>query len=204
MNPYAPYSTVRRTWPLSLGTVILIGVPLVLLLGVIGITGYFRLSSETNALRQSVMNSVPGTWNKKIALHVGAVTTAVVRAGSRYLKLGPEPRAALDAVHGASVGIYKLQQEIQPMDAGVILSHADKAMSSHGWVRAFAFSKERQLVAVYSPQRGLSARSLKCCLLVLQDRDLVVVSAHGNLEPLFDIVRNHLDLDRAEPYLALR
>src|SRR5215472_4969532 len=117
------------------GYVIAISIPLFFALGVVGMTGYFRLSSETVALRQSLMGSVEGQWKKTIAVHLGWFTTSLVRAGSRLVKLEPEPRAALDAVRGVEVGVYRVQDSVEREDHGAILAKADKAMTRRGWVR---------------------------------------------------------------------
>ena len=57
MNPTNPTRPSLR--PLHI--VALTGLFL-LIAGVVGVAGYFRLSSETTLLRQSVMKSVPGPW----------------------------------------------------------------------------------------------------------------------------------------------
>jgi len=77
-------------------------------------------------------------------------------------------------------------------------------MSARGLERVVGLSKERELVAVYCPKRGVSSRDLKCCLVVFEGCDLVVASARGNLEPLLDIARNHIDLGGRRPVFALR
>lgn len=188
----------------GVATLALIGLAMVLLLGVIGVTGYFRLSSDAAALRQSLMSGMSGAWQKKFAIHIGPLTTGLVRMCSHWLTLAPEPKAALDAIHGAEVGVYKLQQESVVLDAGAILARTDKAMSARGWQRAVGVSKKHELVAVYLPRRGFSSEHLKCCLLVCQGRDLVVASAQGDLEPLLQIARKQIDLDRVTAHLALR
>ena len=71
------------------------------LLCAIGIAGYFRLSSATQALRSSVLDSVPGKWDKRLAVHVGGLTLSLVRLGLRLFNLPPEPKAALAALRGA-------------------------------------------------------------------------------------------------------
>jgi len=175
------------------GYVVAAAVPLFFLLGVVGVTGYFRLGSETTALRESLMDSVAGQWTKTIAVHVGWFTTSLVRAGSRLVKLDPEPRAALEAVRAAEVGVYKLREGPVPEDHGAILGRADKAMARRGWVRVVGVSHDRELVAVYMPRKGMSLRNMKCCLMVFNGRELVVASARGNLEPLWAIAGTHLE-----------
>ncbi|MGH7967363.1 MAG: hypothetical protein ACREIC_01410, partial [Limisphaerales bacterium] len=87
---------------------------------------------------------------------------------------------------------------------GVILDRADKAMTRRGWVRVVGVIQENQLVAVYLPRNGISSSRMKACVAVLDGRDLVVVSARGNLEPLMDIVEKHLDHDAHGHLLAWR
>ena len=204
MNPSSLSPKTRPAALLTTDSVLLIGLGVFVCVCVIGITGYFRLSSEAAALRQSAMSAVPGEWHKKIALHVGGLTTALLRAGSRFIKLDPEPRAALESVRGAEVGIYKLQDEPEVVNGSAFLVRADRAMSAQGWERVVGVSKERDLVAVYSPRRGVSCHDLRCCVVVFQGRDLIVASAHGNLEPLLEIARDHIDLEHGRPFLALR
>ncbi len=158
----------------------------------LNIVNMFRLGSEANALRSTVMASVPGLWDKTVALRVGSITTGLVRCGSRFFHMPMEPRAALDSVHGAEVGVYKLRDEPNRVAYGPILAQADKAMTARGWTRVVGVIEERQLVAIYLPRKGVSARHMRCCLAVLNGRDLVVVSARGNLDPLLAIAAKHL------------
>jgi hypothetical protein len=175
------------------GYVVAVAVPLFFALGVVGVTGYFRLSSETAALRESLMGSVDGQWKKTIAVHLGWFTTGLVRAGSRLVKLDPEPRAAIEAVRGVEVGVYKVRDGSEQEDHAAILAKTDKAMTRRGWVRVVGVSHDRELVTIYMPRKGMSLRNMKCCLMVFNGRDLVVVSARGNLEPLWAIAQKHLE-----------
>ncbi len=170
------------------GTVILFSA-----LCVTGVAGYFRLGSETSALRQSLMGSVNGQWKKTIAIHLGWFTTGLVRAGSQFVKLDPEPRAALEAVRGVEVGVYQLQRGSEREDHGLILARADRAMLRRGWLRVVGVSHDRELVAVYMPRKGMSLRNTKCSVLVFNGRELVVVGASGNLKPLLAVVEKHLE-----------
>jgi hypothetical protein len=186
------------------GSVVLCGILVGISVVVLGIASYFRLSPETNALRESAMGGVNGTWNKTIALNIGFFTTGLVRAGSHLFKLAPEPRAALDTLQGAEVGVYKLQADAGWVDHRAILAHADREMSARRWDRVVGVSREHELVAVYVPKRGLSSRRMRCCVLVLQDRDLIVVGASGNLDPLLQLAQQHLDFKDTPLHFALR
>jgi hypothetical protein len=157
-----------------------------------GITGYFRLSSDTDALRNSFMTAAPGQWQKKFAAHAGWMTFALVRSIGQLLPLPVEPRAALNAVQGAEVGIYELHQPPGSANPSAILLRADEAMTGRGWVRIVAVAHEHELVAIYIPAKGVSSKRMTCCLAVLKDRELVVVSARANLDPLLDLAARKL------------
>ena len=177
-----------------LGLAFLALVPVVPLLGIIIVTGYFRLGSDSVALRQSLMTEVNGTWHKKFVIHVGPLTTALARFCSQWINMPQEPKAALQAIHAAEVGIYNLQNHTPNFNPGAILARADKAMSSRGWERVVGVCREQELVTLYLPRRNCTPQRLKCCLLVYQTGQLIVVSARGDLEPLLEIVRKQVNL----------
>ena len=189
---------------LQTGHVVLLACFALLVLCIVGVTGYFRLSSETAALSSSIRKAVPGTWHKKIAVNVGGFTVAVVRHGLRFVRLEPEPRAAIEALRGADVGIYDLRQQTAGVPDPSVLLATDKAMAARGWERVVGVAEKEDLVAVYMPRKGLSARKMKCCVMVLHGTTLVVASARGNVEPLLAIARDHLGQRIEERHFALR
>lgn len=168
---------------------------------VFGITGYFRLSSGTATLQSSLVKSVGGQWDKKVAVRVGWLTMGVVRSGLRCVRLSPEPRAVIEALHGFEVGVYNRTPGARRIDRGAMLSTTDAAMSSCGWTRAVGVAKEHEFVAVYLPRKGISANRMQCRVIVLHGETLVVASARGNLKPLLEIATSRLD--RRKPELAL-
>jgi hypothetical protein len=170
----------------------------------VGFASYFQLSPEAAILRESAMAGVQGNWHKKIALNVGFFTTGLVRAGSHFFKLDPEPQAAFDSIRGGEVGVYNLVGTAGWGDHGKILARADKAMSARRWDRLVGVSQEGQLVAVYVPRKAVSGSRVKCCVLVLKDTNLIVAGASANLEPLLKIAGDRFDLKEATQHLALR
>ena len=167
------------------------------LVGCYGVASVFRLRSDTRALRDVALESLGGTCEKKIALHVGGLTTALARAASSFFAIPPEARAALEAVRRADVGVYKVQRHQSPAVRATILAAADQAMQTRGWTRVVGVLEKRDLVAVYLPSGSFSSQRMKCCVLVLDNPNLVIASAQGNAEPLLELVRAHLDLERA-------
>jgi hypothetical protein len=108
----------------------------------------------------------------------------------------------LDSIRGAEVGVYQLQGTAGWVDHCAILARADREMSARRWDRVVGVSREHELVAVYVPKLGLRSNRAGCCVLVLQDRDLVVVKANGNLDPLLELAQQHLDLKTQSLHFA--
>jgi len=161
---------------------------------VFGVTGYFRLSSDTATLRRSAMGSMGGAWDTRIAVHIGAMTMALVRTGSRVFPLEAEPRAALETLRGAEVGIYKLASGSICANRKSLLAAVDKGMAGRGWQRVAGVCVEQEVVGVYVPGKRIGLHRMKVCVMVLHDRDLVVASVRGNLEPLMALAAERLDL----------
>lgn len=204
MTSTSPAPSQRPSPRVQAGFAILGVIVLFLSTCALGVIGLFQLSSETTVLRKTFMSSVDGAWDKKIAIHVGAITTALVREGSRFFNLPPEPRAALDAVHGAEVGVYNLREEPGHVERGAILTRADKAMAARGWDRIVGVVQEHDLVAVYLPRKRVSLHNMRCCVAVFSGRDLVVVSARGNLEPLLALAQEHIKPELKHSLFAWR
>jgi hypothetical protein len=189
---------------LPVGHIVILAIIVAIGLGVVGVMGYFRLGSDAAALRSSLTETTSGQYQKKIAVHVGALTMSTLRFGLRWVHLPPEPRAALNALQGAEVGVYNLQQHATSLDSGKVVAAADKTMTRRGWDRAIGVVRNDVLVVVYVPHKPMSAPNVKCCLMVLHENILVVASARGNVEPLMEIARNRIHLQSEENHFALR
>jgi hypothetical protein len=80
----------------------------------------------------------------------------------------------------------------------------DKAMEKKGWTRIVGVAHEEELVAIYMPANRSSSNRIQCCLAVLSHRDLVVVAAHGNPEPLMQVLMKRFELEQRHRELAQR
>jgi hypothetical protein len=156
----------------------------------LGLTGCFRASTDTQALRESLIKSADAEWDKKVEFGVGGLTLGLVRAGLNFVDLDPEARAALHAAQGADVGVYKLREANTRLDHSAMLVAADRAMTGRGWDRMIAVVNPRELVVVYVPAEMSSTTNVKVCLVVLTGGDMIVGSARSNLEPLLELVFN--------------
>ena len=164
-----------------------LGLSLGLLLLAVGLAGCFNVSSDTEALRTSLLNSTAGEWEKEVEIGVGALTFGLARTGLEFLVLDPQARSALNTVRGADVGVYWLRQRCKAQDLARMLSSADESMAARGWDRIVLFAKRGELVAVFVPQKIRSERNVKVCVAVLKGQKLVIASARTDLEPILKI-----------------
>ncbi len=164
-------------------------------MGIIGVASYFYLSSSTQALRGAVMESVPGRWHKHFAINVGGVTLGLARIVTSFIHLPPDARTALQCLDHGEVGVYEIEYTMSAPDYALILKTADKSMRRRGWERIVSVVEGGQFVAVYAPSKH-QGKDISCCVAVLDDRNLVVVSARGDTAPLLKLVQRHLPTSR--------
>ena len=178
--PPVTHRPARRLWLWA----ILITPLLLLVLLVAGVASFFYLGSDARALRNGLMKSSGVEWRQRIALNAGHFTLGAVRAGLSCVKLDPGARAALQSVRTAGVGVYQLSGGTKGPDRAAMLATADSTMTARGWERVVGVLDGKDLVAIYLPGKNVSVHRLKCCVLVFDGKEMVLVSVQGNPEPL--------------------
>jgi hypothetical protein len=175
-------------------------------LGVIalGAASYLHLSSDTRALRNGLMKASGVEWRQHLGLNLGSMTLGAVRAGLSLAPLDAQARAALETVRGVEVGIYELTPGTKPPDRAALLAAADTVLNARGWERVVGVLDGEELVSVYVPGAAIAARQVRCCVLVFDGRQMVLVSARANVEPLWECLRNQTDLRAKVRSLAAR
>jgi len=178
--PPATRRPTRRLWLWGL-----LATPLLLLVVLAAVVANcFRLGSDTRALRNELIRSSGVEWRQRIALNAGRLTLGAIRAGLSCARLDTGARAALQSVQTAGVGVYQLPSGTPPPDRAAMLAAADSAMTARGWERVVGVMDGQDLVTVYLPEKNVSVHRLKCCVMVFDGEEMVLVSAQGNLEPL--------------------
>jgi hypothetical protein len=190
------------------GYVVLIVALLLIGLTARAVAGYFFLGNQATALRKTVFAHAGGQCEKRFAVHLGWMTTGLVRYGTRLFKLPPEPRAALDTLRGLEVGVYRLPEPPSPNTAAQILADTDRTMAKRGWDRIVGVLHEDKTVAIYAPHQGLSRSSIECAVMVLHDRDLIIAAGSGNPLPLIELasgsVKKSMESKKTSPFLFPR
>ena len=182
---------------------VIVGVILLPLVGVLAVTSYIRLGADASALKNTVIAIAPA--KARVVVNVGWLTTGVVRLVAGFFPLPPEAHMALRSVRAAEVGVYHLNCPLRALDRSQVLARTESAMRKRGWERIVGVSQDKDLVAVFMPNR-VSGSHLRCCVLVVSGEDLVVVGARGNVEGVLRLVREKIDFSRQCPcpFLAAR
>ena len=200
LAPPAPPTNAptRRHWPwllLLLPGLFLTGLGLL----AAGAGSCFLLSPEGRTLRDRVIPAVSATCDQAIEVHARPFLVSLCRPLLNWIEMDPEARTAMRALRGAEVGVYQLSRQAQPTAQTATLRAADQVMTERGWTRVVGVQKPHSLVAVYAPATPRSPRNLKLRVLVLHEKQLVLVSARGDLEALVELAwakgdwRKHLD-----------
>lgn len=156
----------------------------------LGVASYFRLSADTRALRDELTQASGAEWHKKIGLNIGNLTLGVARGALQFTQLEPEAQTALRAARGVEVGIYELAPDSRTPDCAAMLNAADEAMRRRGWERVVGVLDGAEMVGVFLPAKMTSASRAKCCVVVLDDRNLVLVTGGADLQPLLELAQN--------------
>ncbi len=207
MNP-TPESPLVR--PLTRRPWFWVGLALLLFpcvaLGVIalGAASYLHLSSDTRALRNGLMKASGVEWRQNIGLNLGSMTLSVVRVGLAFAPLDAQARAAMQTLRDVEVGIYEPTPGTKPPDCAALLAVADTWLNARGWERVVGVLDGEELVSVYVPSGAIAARQVKCCVLVFDGKQMVLVSARADVEPLWECLRSQIDLRAKVRSLAAR
>ena len=204
MNPSSlspvPRRPARRLWLWGL-----LAVPLLLLVLLAAVVAScFRLGSDARALRNELIKSSGVEWRQQIALNAGRFTLGAVRAGLSFARLDPGARAAVQSIRAAGVGVYQLPSGTPPPNRAAMLAAADSAMTARGWERVVGVMDGKNLVTVYLPEKNVSVHRMKCCVMVFDGKELVLVSVQGNPELLITYALNQPGLRAQTKWLAQR
>jgi len=178
----------RRQWLLALLAVAII-VGLAVLLLVVSVLSSFRLGSDTAAVRNAAMKSAKADWSRKIEVGIPPYVAGVARAVLLFSHLEPEARTGLQAFRGGDVGVYEWHSQKRAPDTRAMLVASDEVMTRRGWDRVVGVLNHDELVAAYVPRQATALSNMKVCLVVLNDRELVVASVRSNLEPVLEMVQ---------------
>lgn len=157
-----------------------------------GAYNLLTLSREATALRRGVLDSYAGGSSTRIQLSLDGTALGLLRTGLIFAPLPDEARLALKSVRKASVGVYELDEA---MSRSNLLGRADAVMLARGFSRIIGVVEDDETVLIYVPDDA-DADTLEVCLAVMDGKELVVVSARVDSEPLLKLIEQKLPRGR--------
>jgi hypothetical protein len=103
------------------------------------------------------------------------------------VELEPEAQAALRAIRAAGVSIYQLERAAKAGYQANLLPDLDQTMNQRGFDRVVTVLDRHETVALYVSRPGRSSTDLGVCVLVLDGRELVVISGRADPQPLIEL-----------------
>ncbi len=158
----------------------------------------FFLSPEATDLHRALSHGSAWPTTPEMKFSIGPGLLAMGRVAAWCTDDLPiEARHALRAIDGASVGIYRLDRRLMPLDRGRMLAAADTRLGARGWVRVVTVMENRDLVLVYLPRKTDVSGRLEVCIAVVGEDKLVVVSAAAQTAALAKMVETYLPRSRS-------
>ncbi len=158
--------------------------------GVVATLSAFRGRSDAASLRDGITKVAGADWEQHMELGVGPFILLSARAAAALvpLKLPPEVHAGLKSVRRVRLIVGRFHDAPRELNVGELLAGADAAMTPQGWQRTVNVAHEGQWVAVYIRERTWWRGGMSACVAVLDGRQLIVVNAAGDIQPILDVV----------------
>ncbi len=191
-SPSAPRTHLRLFW-----LVVALGcLPLVL-------TGCFQASNDTRALRAVLLENAEAQPDTQISFAVGSVALGLTRCGSWFVDLPPEARAGLAAARSAEVSVSEFGGRRGPGNPRNVLAKADRLMTEKGWEKMVTVLDRREAVLLYAKPAGLFEDQLRVTVVVMNEKELILVAAQAKLDPLLKLVEAQLAKERGVLQVSL-
>jgi len=163
------------------------------LLVAVALANVVTLSRDAAALRRAVVRAGDLDLSTKVQVSTGPVLLGLARGITAMIDEVPaEAREGLAAVRKASVGVYDLDRNSTARDRSRILNEADAGLRGRGWSRLVAVRNDESTVLVYSTDETPSGKSIRVCVAVCNQQQLVIASATVAPEALMDLIERHL------------
>jgi hypothetical protein len=153
-----------------------------------------RTNSDFRTVQDIVLKELPQRPNLWVSVRAPSILVSLAQFGLSFVNdIDVEARLAMESVHGGQVGVYQLPQPVSPANKIRIMNRVDAALSQNKWSRVVAVVERDEMVLVYAPDVLDDPDDLEVLTLVLSNNELVLVSAKGDLRPVYQIARSHFD-----------
>ncbi len=152
---------------------------------------------ELDRIKRDIEKQIPGAhFNKEIAFSLGPVTLGLAKLIVKFIPDTEEARPYLKYVRDVKVAIYEADNI--PSNCSVRLPRdLKKLLDEKGWELAVKTQNDNNVTWILCRSDGDSIKGLY--VVVLDEHELVLVRAGGNLDRLFKMVmRENMNLSSRE------
>jgi len=154
----------------------------------------FKPPSDMSELRTELRTCLDASSLSSVEISLPTWVATLGRVGASLADLDPEVKAALQTVAGGQIGVYELAERPSGSNALAMLRLADQHLEQEGWTRVVTVREEDALVAVYGLESSMRpGKTIEVFVIVLDERELVIASASGYAEPLFELASSAID-----------
>lgn len=162
-----------------------------------GVASMVMLDGDAAALRNRIAQAGGWTLKRQVQVTVGEGTLDATRLALGWCgKVDEDARTALAAVRAASVGVYDVGRDAGELPAAGWTA-VDEFMTRRGWTRTIGVKDAHDTVMIYMRAADRDAKTLRVCLAVRSEEDLVVVSAELVADAVEKLVQGKLGAEFA-------
>lgn len=166
--------------------VVALGMALVVTAGVTIARG-LRPAANATCFPAQLVEELGLSTHTTVEVKAPSVLFAGARLAAKFVDLEPEAKAALSVLRGAEVGVYEVTSSHGQSVSGDLMKASDAYLGRSGFERLVRVMDDSETILVYISFVDDKSDIIKICVLVLSDRELVVASVSGRLEPLMEL-----------------
>jgi len=149
---------------------------------------------ETSSVRDALLTGLEMSRVSSVEITIPTWAAALGRVGASLANTEPQVKAALQTLHGGQIGIYEVAEKPSRNHRLAMLDISDTRLESDGWSRMVTVLDDDELIAVYGLDSKMSPdKPIEVFVLVMVDKNLVIVSASGYAEPLFELASSAIE-----------
>lgn len=140
----------------------------------------------------------------EVQVNAPPLVFTLARLVSHCVDIETEARSALRTLRNAQVNVYKLSEQPTRRVQLELIERMETHMRELGWTRCLCVLDHHDVVLAHVSDSIRDGDSLEVCVVVLSNRDLVIVGARCDAEALSQLVNVALSRHRDELLTAFR
>jgi hypothetical protein len=152
-----------------------------------------KRASNPGSLHGELLACLDADSLSRVEIIIPGWAATIGRVGASLADVDPQVQAALQAIGGGQVGVYKLAERPPRHKVLGMLNRADQELEPDGWTRMVTVLDHGEFVAIYGLDSSMRpGKAVKIFVLVMNQQELVMVSARAFPAPLLELASAEL------------